>query len=356
MAKIPVKIPVPQLKAGAELAHDVMTKRNNVLFIKGRVISDKDLEVLKAFLIPAVEVADQDEVHAPMPSEARDGGGFPSFEASYHQMLQLVKRVFAIADAGGEALPVLDIRKGMEELVSHADSYNALHFSPKHFQMSDFVYHNSLMVSLTSYCMARWIGLASKDLLPVALAGLLHDIGNAKMDPAILFKPDRLSDEEKEALKKHTVIGYQMLKPVTALTEGVKLAALQHHEREDGSGYPLGVRGDKIHLYSKIVAVADMFHAMTTSRFHKSGTSPYLALEQLQAEAFGKLDPHLVSTFIERVTQFHNGTIVKLSDNRIGEIVFSDRSYPTRPWVNVSGGIVNLNVERNLYIQEVIQK
>lgn len=350
------KIPVSQLKAGAVLAHDVLTQRNNVLFIKGRVVSDKDLEVLMAFLIPAVEVADGDEAQTSVQSEARDNGGFPSFEASYDQMLQLLKRVFAIVDAGGEALPVLDVRNGLEELVSHADSYHALHFSPKHFQMPDFIYHNSIMVSLTSYCMARWIGLASKDFLPVALAGLLHDIGNARIDPAILFKPDRLSVDEMDALKKHTVIGYQMLRPVPAINEGVKLAALQHHEREDGSGYPLGVRGDKIHLYSKIVAVADMFHAMTTSRFHKSGTSPYLALEQLQAEAFGKLDPHLVSTFIERATQFHHGTIVRLSDNRIGEIVFSDRSYPTRPWVNVSGSIVNLIVERNLYIQEVIQK
>ncbi len=80
-----------------------------------------------------------------------------------------------------------------------------------------------------------------------------------------------------------------------------------------------------------------------------------MVLEQLLNESFGKLDPALVQTFINKVTSFHNGTLVKLSDNQVGEIVFSDRSHPTRPWVNVNGKIINLMIERNLYIQDVIQ-
>ncbi|UUZ91298.1 HD-GYP domain-containing protein [Paenibacillus sp. P25] len=187
-------------------------------------------------------------------------------------------------------------------------------------------------------------------------AGPLHDIGNALVDPAILFKPNRLSSDELEEMKKHTILGYNLLKNVPAINEGIKLCALQHHEREDGSGYPLGVRSDKIHPYSKIVAVADMFHAMTSDRSHKKAASPYLVLEQIKDEAFGKMEPSLVQIFVDKVTSFHNGTLVRLSDNRIGEIVFSERSHPTRPWVNVNGKIINLTLERQLYIQEVIQK
>lgn len=141
-----------------------------------------------------------------------------------------------------------------------------------------------------------------------------------------------------------------------AINEGVKLTAIQHHEREDGSGYPLGIKGDKIHLYSKIVAISDIFHAMTSDRYHKKAASPYLVLDQLFTESFGKLEPALVQTFIQKVTQFHNGVLVKLNDKRIGEIVFSDRANPTRPWVNVNGQIINLTMERSLYIQDVIQK
>jgi HD-GYP domain-containing protein (c-di-GMP phosphodiesterase class II) len=349
-------IPVSQVKAGEKIVENVITKFDNVLFTKGRVISERDLEILRAFLIPSVTIESKPEETAANqePVEDTSKSILPFFE-HYEKMLHLLKKVFTIADAGGANLPILEIRTTLESLIQYIDSYNILTFNPRSFQLRDFIYHNSIMVSLTSYYLAKWHNVPSKDLMPIALGGLLHDIGNAKVDPNILFKPSKLSLEETEDMKKHTVIGYNILKSVPAINEGVKLSALQHHEREDGSGYPLGIRGDKIHPYSKIIAITDMFHAMTTDRFHKKGTSPYLVLEQLFNEAFGKMDPALIQTFIAKVTSFHNGTLVKLNDNRIGEIVFSDRANPTRPWVNVNGKIINLTLERSLYIQEVLQ-
>lgn len=352
-------VPVSQLKSGEKLSEDVLTKYNNVLLRKGKIISEHDLEVLRAFLIPAVQIESKNGQAVSSSDETaldeKQQGTVLSFYEHYEKMLQLMRRVYNIANAGGQNLPILEIRTTLEKLIQHIDDYNVLTFSPRHFQLSDFIYHNSIMVSLTSYNLAKWHGLSSKDLMPVALGGLLHDIGNAKVDAGILFKPSALNAAEREDMKKHTIIGYNLLKSVPAINDGVKLCALQHHEREDGSGYPLGVRGDKIHLYSKIVAITDVFHAMKSNRYHKSGASPYLVLEQLLNESFGKLDPALVQTFINKVTSFHNGTLVKLSDNQVGEIVFSDRSHPTRPWVNVNGKIINLMIERNLYIQDVIQ-
>ncbi|MCZ8517456.1 HD-GYP domain-containing protein [Paenibacillus filicis] len=352
-------VPVSQLKTGDKIAENVITKYNNILFNKGRFIVERDLEILKAFLIPSVQIesknGEADTPQEEMSAEEASGSVLP-FYKHYEKMLKLLRQVFNIANAGGQNPPILEIRTTLEGLIQHIEHYNILTFSPRSFQLRDYIYHNSIMVSLTSYILAKWSGMPAKDLLPVALGGLLHDIGNAKVDPNILFKPNRLSGEELEEIKKHTIIGYNLLKNVPAINEGVKLCSLQHHEREDGSGYPLGVKGDKIHPYSKIVAITDMFHAMTTDRYHKKGTSPYLVLEQLQNEAFGKMEPNLVQTFIHKVTSFHNGTLVKLSDNRVGEIVFSERSHPTRPWVNVNGKIVNLTQERNLYIQDVIQK
>ena len=193
-------------------------------------------------------------------------------------------------------------------------------------------------------------------MIQIALAGFLHDIGIAKIDHAILEKTSKLTTSEIDEIKKHTLIGYQIIKNIPGINEGVKLAAIQHHEREDGSGYPLSLKGDKIHIYSKLLAIADIFHAMTNERAYRKVNSPYLVLEDLLKESFGKLDPTLVQTFINRVTSLQNGTLVRLSDNRLGEIVFSDRSYPTRPWISVNGVIVNLMVERSLYIKEVIAK
>ena len=102
------------------------------------------------------------------------------------------------------------------------------------------------------------------------------------------------------------------------------------------------------------MAIADIYHAMTLNRVYRQAASPYLVLEQITKDAFGKLDPAYVRTFVEKSTQFHQGVLVRLSDNRIGEIVFTDRNDPTRPWVSSGGMIVNLFVERQLHIQEIL--
>ncbi|WP_248929337.1 HD-GYP domain-containing protein [Paenibacillus hamazuiensis] len=350
-------VPVSQLKTGEKIIENVQTKLGSVLFQKGKIVTERDIEILRAFLIPSVVIESKSaEVSeaAEAPPEEPVSTVLP-FYLQYDKMFGLLKKVFNLANAN-QSLPILEIRTAMESLIQTIDHYNILTFSPRNNTVRDFVYHKSIMVSLTSYMLGKWHGLPQKDLMPVALGGLLHDIGNSKIDDAILYKPGKLTEQELEEVKRHTVIGYNILKSLPAVNEGVKLCAVQHHEREDGSGYPLGVKGDKIHLYAKIVAIADMFHAMTTHRAHKKAESPYLVLEELFQEAFGKLDPVLVQTFINKVTQFHNGTLVKLSDNRIGEIVFSDRANPTRPWVNINGTIVNLTVERNLFIKDVIQK
>ncbi len=350
-------VSVNQLKPGEKLIEDVSTKLGNILLQKGKIVSARELEVLKAFMIPVVNVDIKVEEGQETPdasSMVHESEKLLQFHKSFDETVSKVKRLFTIADSGG-TLPVLEIRTQIDSVITHLDQYNIFNFTSKKSAVSDYLYNNSLMVALTSYLLARWHGLPQKDWVQVALAGLLHDIGNVRIDPAILNKTSKLLPHELEEMRKHTIIGYNMLKNVAGLNEGVKLCALQHHEKEDGSGYPLGLKGDKIHIYAKIVAVADIFHAMTSNRNHKKAQSPYLVLEQLMQESFGKLDPLVVQTFVQRITSFNNGTVVRLNNNSIGEIVFTDRNNPTRPMVNVEGRIVNLVTERSMYIQEVIK-
>jgi HD-GYP domain-containing protein (c-di-GMP phosphodiesterase class II) len=351
-------VPVAQLKIGERMSEQVFTKRGSLLFDKGIVITQRELDILRAFLIASVSVEGKGETtdNSSAKSEENENQAPPVslLALEYDNLLTLFRKVMFSLRSGG-TLPLLELRNRLESLLAHIDQYMILKYVPRSMNLRDYLLHNSIMVSLTSYQLAKWSGLPSKDWIPVALAGLLHDIGNAKVDENILEKKGTLTHVEQEEMRTHTVQGYQMLKNVPGLNEGIKLTALQHHEREDGTGYPLAVKGDKIHTYAKIVAVADIYHAMTSQRYYRKSSSPYLGLEQLQAESFGKLDPTIVQTFIHKVTEFNNGTLVRLSNGQIGAIVFSDRNHPTRPWVNVNGNIINLTIERSLYIQDVIQ-
>ncbi len=352
-------VTVSQLKFGDRLNEDVVTKLGSVLFQKGKTVQQKELDILSAFLISSVSIeprqGDEVETEEMVRPDDEPLQGLMLLYKEYEKTFQLLRKVFTTATAGG-TLPILDIRNTTESLFRVIDHYNILTFTPKNVNVREYILHNSILVAMTSYLLAKWHGFPQKDLIPIALAGLFHDIGNIRVDSAILEKPGRLQLHELEEIKRHTVYGYQILKGVAAINEGVKLVALQHHERLDGSGYPLALNGDKIHPYSKVVSIADIFHAMTSNRQHRKAESAYLVLEQLYKESFGKLDPTMVQTFINKLTALHNGTLVRLSDNRIGEIVFTDRSNPTRPMVNVNGAIINLVTNGSLHIKEVIRR
>jgi len=349
-------VAVSQVKLGDKLVQDALTPLGSVLFHKGRVITPREIEILQAFLVPtvvidSVEVAETESKKVP---ELPEQDAKSALLEQYAQTVQLLKKVFNQATAG-LSVPILDIRTQLEALLQHIDEYKLLTFAPpQNVNHEDYLHHKGVMSAMSCYAMAQWLGFPKKDWMQAALAGLLHDIGNAKIDRDILNKPSGLTADEMEEMKRHTVQGYQLLKNVPGLNEGVKLATLQHHERVDGSGYPLGVGADKIHPYAKLAAIADIYNAMTMKRAYRQATSPYLVLEQLQQDAFGKLEPSYVQVFIDKATQFHNGAVVKLSDGRVGEIVFSDRNHPIRPWVSVQGVIVNLATDRSLYIEETI--
>lgn len=347
-------LPVSQVRPGDRLSADVLTSYGSVLLQEGRNLSARDLEILQAFLVSNVDIlrsGAEERVSAEAAQEAAAVEvGLTSLQQKFEDMEKLLAKAFASVGPG-QKLMILEIRNGLKELLELINDYSILMFAPPiERDRNDRWIRKSVQMALTSYQLARWCKLPEKDWTAVALAALLHDIGNTRVDPAILRKPSRLTPAELNEMRQHTVYGFRLLEGVPSLNQGISLAALQHHERIDGSGYPMKVTGEKIHPYAKIVAIADMYHAMTSVRNYRKAESPYLVLEQLQTEAFGKLDPYYVQTFIDRATQFHNGMLVQLNDNRVGEIVFTDRNHPTRPMVSVGGEIINLAKQRDIYI------
>lgn len=364
-----VNVLVSELEAGKKIAANVFTDRGNLLFQKGRVLLPRDLEILRAFMIREVEIQElaEDKEAAASKQGGKENASQAqnaehgrsqlnrkerSFVEEYEQTVALIKTGFPAVL--GMEIPIFQWRAQLEKLIEQIQSYRILGFTPRMPDKHDYMYHQAVLCALTSYMLAKWMDIPQKNWIQVALAGLLHDIGKVKVPPAILHKPENLTPEEKVEMNNHTTYGYQILKNATALQEGVLLATLQHHERLDGSGYPFRLTGGKLHLYSKIVAVADIFHAMTLDRRYRGATSPYLVLEQLQQDSFGRLDPAIVRTLIQHTTQLSLGTRVKLSNRKMGEIVYADAHQPTRPIVSSNGEIINLIQNRNLFIMEVL--
>jgi len=359
---------VYRLMPGDKLVEDVLTPLGSLLLTKDTVLTQREIDIIIAFTIESVKVAPSANDGLNENELTKEKGAAKKaapkdltpelsekemFIEHYKKMLEVMRNVNNAVNIN-EPIPLLDIRNQLDELFQYIDFYNVISFTPPNFVESDYALHKSVVTALTSYYIAKASNQPKKDWMPIALAGLLMDIGNQKIERNILNKEGKLTHAEMDIIKKHTEYGYLILSNQTAINKGVKLTALQHHERIDGTGYPLKLNGESIHIYAKICAIADIYHAMTLNKVYRKAISPYLVMEQIQSDAFGKLDPVLVSIFIESLTKFNIGSRVKLNDGRIGEIVFVERSNQTRPWVNVDSEIINLSLDRSFHIVEVL--
>lgn len=159
---------------------------------------------------------------------------------------------------------------------------------------------HSYRVSLLCKDMGQVMGLLEKEIQELKTVGLLHDIGKIAIEENLLNKPDKLTDNEWEEIKRHPEIGYRILSTVNDMSEMAEYI-LAHHERYDGKGYPKGLKGEEIPLMSRIIAIVDSYDAMTSERSYRSALPEEVAIDELQKNAGFQFDPELVDIFIKKV-------------------------------------------------------
>jgi len=217
----------------------------------------------------------------------------------------------------------------------------------------DSTYAHCMNVALICRVMAGWLSLSEEDTEVLTLCGLLHDIGKIGISDSIVKKPGKLTDEEYDIIKGHSQKGYDILANQD-IDERVKLTALQHHERCDGSGYPNSLQADEIIDFAKLVAIADVYDAMTSARVYRQGLCPFKVISIFEEEGLQKYDPQFILTFLERIGSSYINNNVRLSDGRIGEVVLINRNRLSRPTVKVGDEYVNLSKKADIEISEII--
>lgn len=220
--------------------------------------------------------------------------------------------------------------------------------------VDEYLYRHSINVGILSNMLGKWIGISNTELTFLTYAGMLHDIGKIKIDSEILNKKGKLTTEEFRKVKVHTVIGYEIVKRISYMDESVSMGVLMHHERCDGSGYPLKLKNDKIHTYGKIIAIADEFDAMTSNRAYKSKQSPFKVLEIMQEEALSKLDYNYWSIFLKGMINCYTGEIVKLNNGDVGKIISIDEHNISKPLILINSNFVDLKEKSDIFIEDII--
>ena len=184
--------------------------------------------------------------------------------------------------------------------------------------MNDYLFSHSVNVCVLSVMTGITLGYDSSDLELLGIGALLHDLGMVKLPDSILNKSAPLDDDEWEAVKMHTVFGYDIITEAGTMDEAVATIALQHHEHFDGSGYPLGIPDEQIAEFSQIVAIADKFDAVTSDRNYRKAYPPIEAYELCEASLNYFVKESVARAFIYNVAAYPSNTVVELNNGMIG--------------------------------------
>ena len=218
----------------------------------------------------------------------------------------------------------------------------------------DAIYRHCVNVAALSSILGKWIGLDEKTINLLNYSAILHDYGKTKINKDILSKPSALTANEMKEIKNHPAIAYNEIKKVQFLDNSVGYGVLMHHERLDGSGYPLGIKEDKIHSFAKIIAIADVFDAVNSNRLYKKSRGPFEALEIIQKESLGRLDYKYCKIFLEHIVNYYMGESVLLNTNKVCKIVQIDINDISRPLLFDGSVFIDLKQEKDLYVEELV--
>lgn len=198
----------------------------------------------------------------------------------------------------------------------------------------DWVAHAIKVAALASK-LGVGLGCSKDELINLALAGLLHDVGMMTVDPSILDNPGRLSSGQRSAVQKHPERGAELLAEAGAEFEWLRIVALQEHERFRGQGYPNQVSGKDIDEYAQVIGLIDTYVAMTQPRPWRPPITPHEAAKEIVYIRKDEFDSRFIKLFLQKVTIFPLNSLVKLNNQTIGRVLATHEDLPLRPTIEI---------------------
>lgn len=347
-------ISIADVQAGMTLARTIINNSMIVVLAENTLLTTAHITRLKFLGIKELYVKDEYDMNPQNSAVQSMLSRSHAFASDYQEVLSVVDDIFQTT-VKTKNVPAEKMRnvvhKSISPMVKQSGVMDYLYDIKS---LSKSSYNHSLRVSILSGVLAKWMNYNEGNIKDVILAGFLHDIGKTQIDPKIIEKNiENLSDEEREIYMQHTLDGYHLLSENPRLSEGVKRASLQHHERMNASGFPFNAQADEIHEYAKIVAVADLYDNVTTEREGFIKQTPFSAIERITKEMFSELDPRVCMPFLINVQQSFIGSGVLMSDQRRGRIIQYPKDYAGLPVIELTTGeIIDLNFRPQMRIIE----
>ena len=361
---LPVNISLQQVRQGMITADDVLSPSGQLIIPKNTTLNPRLISRLKLYNVKKVCVIITEDVAQELNAKAEKNKPlnpekatqeFKVFNRTYQDMANdleafckaVIERPHDNHDPAPIIDQILDLAKTVKNTLHLMSTLQLLR------EYDDTMYIHSISVALIAHTIAEQQGISEEDMRTLVFACAFHDIGKAQIPTEILYKPDRLTDEEYAIVKEHAQKGYDILNKAHFPQE-VQMAALLHHERCDGSGYPSALPADKIPLFAKIIAIADVYDAMTARRSYRKEICSFDVIEEFENSGYQKFDVTLLLEFLTSIAQSHLNNKVRLSNSLIGTIVMINKHKLSKPVVNLDGTFFDLSKQKDISIIELL--
>lgn len=338
------------LVPGMELARDILNDNGSILATSKTVINKSLIQKLKNWNIRKISIIAETTTNPITDPKIQ------KFFHKHNQSIVVVQKAFDNIRQTQE-IPLETFKTTSNGIIENiSESGNIIDQLYNLPPCDDYTFRHSVNVSTIVTLIATWLKFPQENIIAIALAGLLHDVGKSQLPEELLNKSSSLSPSDYELYKTHTTLGYELVKKEPGIAQSVLAGILDHHEREDGSGYPKQLTSDDIHPYAKIIAIADRFdESLRISSENPGILSPYLSLEKLWDEIHC-LDAKITIIFIQNMMNFLSGNIVCLTNGQQGRVVFVNKDKPSCSIIQQEDGtVIDLSERADLSIHYVIR-
>ncbi len=327
-------IAVSELQPGMVLGENLFDQDGNVLLSSGMILKQSYIhKILGTHLLEVrVEKMEDDSerfeedafLNTSGTEDEQNGSVFQARAQAREVVRQSLQEVLINNAVNGDLI-ISVVNKIIEELLNQEDIVINL---SRLRVVDDYLFEHSVNVSIYSIITGIMMGLNKEKLVILGTGAMMHDVGKMLLQKEILNKPGLLSDDEYQHVKQHTTLGYELLMRTNKIHPEAALIALNHHERLDGNGYPKGNSTNDLTILSKIVAVVDVFDALTSDRVYSKRINHFKAMEYICSMTDVHFDEMVTKTFIKTVGYFYRGLVLQLSNGDIGVVVREDKALP----------------------------
>ncbi len=341
-----------ELKPGMELGEDVVNQ-GSVVYPAGTKVTDAVIQKLNRYNVMCVTILEDVDYATTHYEKIQYNESFRKFVDNYHNCLTIYKAVMISYLGTKQSIDPAVLMKIFNDCYSMVTTENQLldylyNMMPNEDELT---YTQSFNSALLCGAFANWLGLPADEKKLLILCGFYYDIGKWKLPNEILWKPGKLTDEEFAMVKKHPVIGYALVRDDHNLNEHIKNAVIMHHERYDGSGYPYHMKGDKIDIFARYMAIVDTYIAMASPRSFRNAFTPLQIVGNFE-KSLDKYDVSLLMPLIERISQAQIGSRVQLNDDSIWEVMVIHKHPYSRPMLRNEDNVI-LNLAENPQLEIV---